>query len=131
LSDSNNIEIHNEEVREIMKEIPGSLIRWGLTVIFLIFISIIIGSYFFTFREIVSAPLVITTTNPPAPFVSKTSGRIARWFVSDGQTVSAGENIALIENTANLDDIFYWRQLSVNSICQEQQISGLLYCLQI
>jgi hypothetical protein len=54
-----NIEIHNEEVREIMNEIPGSLIHWGLTVIFLIFAFIIVGSYFFKFRGIVTAPLVI------------------------------------------------------------------------
>ena len=103
----NNIEIYNEEVREIMKEIPGSIIRWGLTIIFLIFGSIIIGSYFFQFKEIVSAPLIITTTNPPAPIISKASGRIARWFVSDGQIVEKGDNIALIKNSTNLEDFYH------------------------
>jgi hypothetical protein len=29
VSKKQTIEIHNEEVREIMKEIPGSVIRWG------------------------------------------------------------------------------------------------------
>ncbi len=101
-----SIEIHNEEVREIMKEIPGSIIRWGLVIIFLIFISIIIGSYFFQFKEIVSAPLVITTTNPPAPIISKASGRITRWFVSDGQLVNKGDYIALIKNSTNLEDFY-------------------------
>ena len=100
-----NIEIYNEEVREIMKEIPGRLLRWGLTIIFLIFASIIVGSYFFTFTEMVSAPLVITTTSPPAPLISKASGRIARWFVSDGQIVQKGDRVALINNSANLEDI--------------------------
>lgn len=100
-----NIEIYNEEVREIMSEIPGSLIRWGLTIIFLIFLSIIVGSYFFTFREVVSVPTVITTSNPPAPIITKASGRISHWFISDGQVVKAGENIALIDNSAKLEDI--------------------------
>ena len=99
-----NIEIHNEEVREIMKEIPGSLIHWGLTVIFLIFASIIVGSYFFKFREIVTAPLIITTTNPPAPIICKSSGRIERWFVSEGQILEKEENIALIQNSTDLED---------------------------
>lgn len=99
-----NIEIHSEEVREIMKEIPGSIIRWGLAIIFLIFVSIIIGSYFFKFKEIVSAPLVITTSNPPAPIISKSSGRITHWFISDGQTVEMGDNIALINNSTNIED---------------------------
>ncbi|MGM0408238.1 MAG: HlyD family secretion protein [Bacteroidota bacterium] len=99
-----NIEIHNEEVREIMQEIPGRLLRWGLTIIFLIFASIIVGSYFFTFKEIVSAPLVITTTNPPAAIIAKSSGRIARWFVSDGRQIKQGEEIALIKNSTSLAD---------------------------
>ena len=98
------IEIHNEEVREIMQEIPGRLLRWGLTIIFLIFASIIVGSYFFTFKEIVSAPLIITTTNPPAPIIAKSSGRIARWFVSDGQQIKQGEEVALIKNSISLAD---------------------------
>ena len=106
MSKKQNIEIHNEEVREIMREIPGSLIRWGLTVIFVIFMSIIIGSYFFTFRDVVSAPLIITTSNPPAPLVCKVSGRIAQWFVPDGQTIGPGDKVALIQNTARLDDVF-------------------------
>lgn len=110
-----NIEIHNEEVREIMKEIPGRLLRWGLAIIFLIFVSIIIGSYFFTFKEIVSAPMVITTSNPPAPIIAKTSGRITRLFVSDGQFVKGGDVIALINNPANLND-FYMVEMMVSCI---------------
>ncbi|NQU34137.1 MAG: HlyD family efflux transporter periplasmic adaptor subunit [Bacteroidetes bacterium] len=105
MSKKHNIEIHNEEVREIMKEIPGRLIRWGLTIIFLIFSSIIIGSYFFKFKEIVSVPIIITTTNPPASLISKASGRIAQWFVSDGQKVKKGDNIALIKNSTSLEDL--------------------------
>lgn len=101
-----SIEIHNEEVREIMKEIPGSIIRWGLAIIFLIFVSIIIGSYFFQFKEIVSAPLIITTSNPPAPIISKATGRISHWFVTDGQTVETGDNIALIKNSTNPEDFY-------------------------
>lgn len=109
MANKQNIEIHNEEVREIMKEIPSSIIRRGLAIIFLIFVSIIIGSYFFQFKEIVSAPLVITTTNPPAPIICKASGRITRWFVSDGQRIERGDNIALIKNSTNIED-FYWAE---------------------
>jgi multidrug efflux pump subunit AcrA (membrane-fusion protein) len=110
-----NIEINNEEVREIMKEIPGSIIHWGLTVIFLIFASIIVGSYFFKFREIVTAPLIITTTNPPAPIICKASGRIERWFVSDGLVLDKGENIALIQNSTDLED-FQKAEQTINLI---------------
>ena len=89
-----------------MKEIPGSLLRWGLTIIFMIFASVIVGSYFFQNKEIVSAPIVITTTNPPAPIITKSSGRIASWFVSNGQHVEKGDDIALIKNSTNLNDFY-------------------------
>jgi HlyD family secretion protein len=109
-----NIEIHNEDVREIMKEIPGSLIRWGLTIIFLIFASVIVGSYFFKFKEVVSAPLIITTTNPPAPIICKVSGRINKWFLSDGELVKKGDYIALINNSTNITDFKIARKLIRN-----------------
>jgi len=102
-----NIEIHNEEVREIMGSIPGWTIRSGLTVIFLICSGIIVGSYFFTYPKVVSAPMVITTENPPARLISKTSGRINHWFFHDGDRVLPQSPVALINNTANYDDIIY------------------------
>ena len=105
------IELHNEEVREIMQEIPGRLIRWGLAIIFIVFASVIAGSYFFKFKEIVSAPLVITTSSPPAPIITKTSGRIARWFVAGGQQVKTGDAIALINNPASLRDFYQVEEL--------------------
>ena len=105
MSQVDQIEQHSEEVQDIMGRIPGSLIRWGLTVIFLIFLMIIAGSYFFKFKEIVSVPMVITTTNPPAPLICKASGRIVRWFVTDGQKVNEGESIALIKNSTALEDM--------------------------
>nr|WP_319512070.1 HlyD family efflux transporter periplasmic adaptor subunit [uncultured Draconibacterium sp.] len=114
-----NIEIHNEEVREIMQQIPGSVLRWGLTAIFLIFFFIIIGTYFFTFNEVVSAPLIITTTNPPAPLITKTSGRISQWFVSDGEPVKKGDKIAVIFSSANLADV-----IVADSIINEIEILG-------
>ncbi len=104
MSKKNKIEVYGEEVREIMKEIPGSLLRFGLTIIFLIFASFIIGSYFFKFREVVSAPLIITTSNPPAPIICKVSGRINKWFIVDGQLVDKGDDIALINNAALYTD---------------------------
>ena len=42
-----DLQTHSEEVQDIMSHIPNSVIRWGLTVIFLVFALLVIGSYFF------------------------------------------------------------------------------------
>jgi multidrug resistance efflux pump len=111
MKENKTIEIHSEEVQDIMGRIPGSLLRWGLTLIFFIFLMMIAGSYFFVFNEVVSAPMVITTSNPPAPLIAKTSGRIAKWYVSDGQTVKKGDYIALINNPAQINDVLKLEQI--------------------
>lgn len=99
------VEIYSEEIQAIMGNIPGRLLRWGGSVIFILIIIVFVGSYFFSFNEIVKAPMIITTTNPPAPLIAKSSGRIIKWYVNEGDTVSTGDKIALIENPAQMNDI--------------------------
>jgi hypothetical protein len=103
----NSVEIHNEEVREIMGEIPGWVIRWGLIAIFLIMLSIIIGSYFFKYPEVITAPITLTTVPPPLPLVSKYPGTLDTLFINNNQTVQLGERIALIKNLTNYSDYIY------------------------
>jgi multidrug resistance efflux pump len=111
MKEEQRIEIHSEEVQDIMGRIPGSLLRWGSTIIFLVFLLLVLGSYFFSFHEVVSAPMVITTSCPPAPLMAKTSGRIHKWYVADGQTVTQGSPIALINNPAQVADVLELEQL--------------------
>ena len=98
-----NLEAYSEEVQEIMGYVPHWIVRWGITIFFLIFIMILIGSYFFKYPLVVSTPFVLTTVNPPAPIVCKSSGRITKWYVSDGENVHQERVIALLENSANYE----------------------------
>ncbi|MDP3642557.1 MAG: HlyD family efflux transporter periplasmic adaptor subunit [Bacteroidota bacterium] len=100
----NELEIHSEEIQELMGFIPKGVVRWGLTVIFLILSGIIIGSYFFRSPEIITAPIVLTTENPPLELLSKSTGKIDRLFVQDGQKLDAGTLVALINNPTSYQD---------------------------
>lgn len=104
MSKLNNIDLHSEEVREIMGQIPGWIVRWGLSVVFGVFVVIVIGSYFLKYPETITAPVVITTINPPVELICKVSGKIQKLTVADEQQVNAGALIAVIENTGNFDD---------------------------
>jgi hypothetical protein len=92
------LDIHSEEIQDLMGFIPKGVIRWGLTVIFLILSCIIIGSFFFKSPEIIIAPMVLTTENPPVTLLSKSTGKIDSLFVQDGQYIVAGTLVALINN---------------------------------
>ena len=53
--------MHCDEVQEVMGEIPSWIVRWGITVIFAIVVTLIIGSYFFYYPDVVKADIRITT----------------------------------------------------------------------
>jgi len=98
-------ETYSEPVRELMGHIPGWLVRWGLGLFFLIFMILVIGSFFFHSKDVVDAPLILTTTNPPANLKSKSSGKIDGIFVTDCDLVQPGYLVAIVENPAKSNDV--------------------------
>jgi len=95
------IEIRSEEVQEILGYVPHWIVKSGIGLIFALVILLFIGSWYFKYPDIISSPISITTENPPAPLIARTSGKISILFVSDKQLVSKGEIVAIVENTAN------------------------------
>jgi multidrug efflux pump subunit AcrA (membrane-fusion protein) len=100
----NKQELQSPELQEVMSEIPGSFLKWGLFVFFGIILILLVGSYFIKNPEIVTVPVIITTQNPPVTLVAKSGGEIREMFVKEGSIVSANENIALISNTCVYED---------------------------
>lgn len=88
-----------------MVGIPGSFLRWGLFLFFALLAAIIAISWFINSATIVSAQVVISTQNPPAPLVAKSGGKIALLCVSNQESVSEKQSIALIENSADYSDV--------------------------
>lgn len=98
-------EIQSPELQEVMSEIPGSFLRWGLFLFFAIIIAIILVSYFIKYPVVVSAPVTITTYNSPASLVAKSGGKISELFVDNEELVSENQPVALIENPATYSSI--------------------------
>ena len=106
-SDDNNIELRSEEFQEILGEIPSWILRWGITLAAIIIILIFVGSAFFKYPDIITAKMTLTGEIPAAGIVAKTSGKIQEIYVVDKQNVKKNDYLALIENSANIDDILY------------------------
>lgn len=98
-------EIRSPEMQEVMSEIPGSFLRWGLFLFFAIIIVILTVSWFISYPTVITAPVTITTRNSPASLVTKSGGKIDVLFVSNEETVTEGQPIALIENSADNSDV--------------------------
>jgi len=105
VAELNKQEIQSPELQEVMSEIPGSFLKWGLFIFFAIILILIIGSYFIKSPEKVTVPVVITTQNPPVTLVAKSGGEIEKLFVSEGSIITKDEIIALIGSASNYEDV--------------------------
>ncbi len=100
------IELHSDEVQDILGTPPRWLIRSGTTVVFAVVIILLILSWLVSYPDIVRAPISITTPMPPAPVVSRQAGKISKLFIENGDTIEENTIIGIIENTADEEDVF-------------------------
>lgn len=105
ISESEKIELLSEEVQEIMGQTPKWLVRWGITVFFLVLLLIIAGSFVFKYPDVITSTVVIISENPPASIVAHTNGKIDNLLVQNEKKVIQGEILAMLENTAHYIDI--------------------------
>jgi len=93
--------VYSDEVQEIMGRIPGWVVRWGISVIFGIFVLLLGVTYFFRYPKVVTASIVLTTTNPPTDLIARSTGKVEHIFVENGRSVLPDELIAVLFNTAD------------------------------
>lgn len=103
--DDKDIELRSEEYQEVLNKISPGILRWGMTVLFVIFSFLIIGSYFFRYPDTILADITINTQEPPIRIVTRSSGRLNSLYVSNGMKVSSGTILGVIENSAKAEDV--------------------------
>ena len=103
---SSDFHLRSEEVQEILTRVPHWLIRWGSLVVLMIFMLLIFLSWLIKYPDIISSQISITTNIPPQKLMAKVSGRIEAILVNNKATVAKNAPLAVIENTANYNDVF-------------------------
>ncbi len=100
-----DIELRSEEVQEILTRPPHALVRWGITVFFVVLALFFIGGCFFKYPDVISASITITTEHPPIWMVARGSGKIKEVYHKDRDSVWTGNIIAVLENPAVTEDV--------------------------
>ena len=106
MTESDNIEIRSDEVQEIMGTPPKWIIRRGITIILLVVIVLLVGSYFYNYPDLIQARVTILSENPPVSIVARSDGKLIKIFVADKQVVTENTILGIIENPANYEDAF-------------------------
>ena len=108
------IELHSEDVKDIISYVPNWMIRWGNILILALILLFVLGLFLIKYPETIYCDITITTSVPPAKIVSRSSGILVEVFVKENQLVKKEQILAVIENSGNYDDILKLRKL-INS----------------
>ena len=104
-------ELRSEEVQEVMGAIPPWILRWGITVLFLVVFALVIGSFFFKYPDVIVSEMTLTGRYPVAQIVARSSGKMSELYIGDEQMVIPHTPLAVIENPASTEDVFYLKEL--------------------
>jgi HlyD family secretion protein len=91
----------------------------------LIFVFFILFAWLIKYPDTISAPVEITTTNPPVTLVTKITGHINSFFVKERDKVRAGQIVAVMETTASLHEIELLKQ-TIDTIKEPELQSYML-----
>ncbi|KGO93837.1 hemolysin D [Flavobacterium enshiense DK69] len=103
--------LRSEEVQDLLTRVPHWMIRWGTVLIFGIIVMLFFMSWFLRYPDVVASEIVITTNIPPEKLVARVSGRIEAILVKDKMTIKENTPLAVIENSANYNDVFLLSKL--------------------
>jgi len=109
-----NIELRQEEIREILGIVPPWVIRWGSLTLALVFVGLILGTIWFKYPDRIISQLTLTTLNPPVMMNARQNGRIELLNVGDTDSVKKGQLLAVLESSARYADIFEVDSLMVH-----------------
>lgn len=107
MEEDKEIILRTEEVNEILTSTPKWIFRWGISVIFILIITGVALSYFIRYPDILIADITLTTLNPPVILVSKNNGKLTHLLVKNNDAIKENQTIAVIENSANYEDVLY------------------------
>lgn len=105
------IELRSEEFNEVLSAIPAWIIRWGVTMIACVVLMLLISSAVFRYPDIISATVTLTGTTPVSAVVARTSGKLQGLYIENNQKVKANTLLAVIENSAETNDIILLKEL--------------------
>lgn len=97
--------IKSEELKEIVTAIPHWILRRGNTLVLIIIIISIVLSYFIKYPETIESEAIITTLDPPQMLYTNISGKIDHIFVENNDLVKNLQPLALIENSADYNNV--------------------------
>lgn len=110
-NESKNIELRSEEINEILTKPPHWLIRRG-NILFLTLIILLLSlSWVIKYPDIIISETIVTTQIPPQKEYANITGKLDSIYVNDLQKVNQNTILAVIENAARTEDLYFLKSI--------------------
>lgn len=121
-----NIELRSEDVQEILSTPPKWIVRWGTLVVFFTILSLGCLSWLIKYPDMITSNITISSSKPAIPVISSADSYLARLMIKDGDEVSKGNILAVMQNTAVFGDVMYLDSIvELAQTATEAELNGL------
>ncbi|SFF65985.1 HlyD family secretion protein [Salegentibacter agarivorans] len=89
---------------------PGYLLRRGTAYMFGFFFLVLILAGIISFNQVVKGSVTLTSKNPPVEIKVKRDGKLSAIFYKPGDSIVAGDIVAVLDNPASQKDITFLKE---------------------
>jgi multidrug efflux pump subunit AcrA (membrane-fusion protein) len=95
------------EMDEIISEKPSFIVRWGISLLFLVLLFLLVIAWFIQYPDIVEARGHLNSINAPKELIVHNSGKLVKLFAKEGQKVSKNEIVGYMESIADPEEVIF------------------------
>ena len=126
--EASKLELRSDDVQDILSYVPHWLIRWGITLLFLLIIGVMCISWIVKYPDVIQGKLVLTTSQPPIKVVCKASGIIDHLYAENAQWACEGDALAIIESPVSMESVTFLRAyIEVAKVAVENPTDATLF----
>ncbi|MCJ8269176.1 MAG: HlyD family secretion protein [Psychrosphaera sp.] len=89
---------------------PSWIVNSGISLVFVVVTVLFVITWFIRYPDSIYSQITLTTAQPPTQLVSNINGRITRLFVKEGEQVTRGTPLVLLENSVDYDKLLRLKQ---------------------
>lgn len=95
----------SELVQEIVSTKPGFVVRYGIVLFGLFLLLLIAVCWFIQYPDVVPTKAKLTSINAPKEVISKSTGKLVKLFVKEGDNVLQDQYLGYMESTSSFDNV--------------------------
>jgi hypothetical protein len=97
------IEIRSREMQEVMGKVPGWIVRYGISLFFIVIVILLVGSYFFKYPEEVFTKQLYIVSEPTPQNIYAPYELTKMIVLSKAGKVLIGQDLATLQNVKQPD----------------------------